>query len=165
MSAPAEVTRWLEAVEKNRHREVPADLVLAMIWQESTGNPWAYRYENGYVYFYEWKRGRALYDDRQSVQGNRIKSAAILGATEFNGQSASWGLMQPMGAAARERGFRGLYLPELCEPEINISIATAHYWIYASLSGERGVENALQRYNGGGNEDYFKEVLEKRAQL
>jgi len=54
------------------------------------------------------------------VVGDR---ASIL--TELLGQQTSWGLMQIMGATARERGFRG-WLTELCDPATNLEWGCRH---------------------------------------
>src|SRR5712692_6395106 len=75
-------------------------LVCAVIEQESAWNPWAVRYEPGFLSRYV----APLY------------AAGKLSATETYTRSMSWGLMQVMGQVAREFGFAGDSLPELCDP-------------------------------------------------
>lgn len=43
-----------------------------------------------------------------------------------------WGVMQVMGGVAREVGFKGSFLTELCDPEVGIESAVAH-WRGSSL--------------------------------
>src|ERR1700737_5169749 len=75
-------------------------LVCAVIEQESAWNPWAVRYEPGFLSRYV----APLY------------TAGKLSATEAYTRSMSWGLMQVMGQVAREFGFAANSLPELCDP-------------------------------------------------
>jgi len=74
----------------NKHGLDPL-LIQAIVSVESAGNPWVCRYEPLFRYLY-FPREHA---DRlnQSVE------------TETNQQMTSWGLMQLMGAVARELGF------------------------------------------------------------
>lgn len=77
---------------------VPAALALAVCDVESGFNPYAMRYEPTYRWLV------------------RIPAWT---STEQVGQRISWGLMQIMGATARELGFIG-YFPRLCEPAIGV---------------------------------------------
>jgi len=70
-------------------------LVCAVIEQESAWNPWAVRYEPGFLSRYV----APLY------------TAGKLSATETYTRSMSWGLMQVMGQVAREFGFAADSLP------------------------------------------------------
>src|SRR5690348_13997974 len=96
-------------------------LIIAIIWQESAGLQWAYRPEPRYRWFWDVKADKPFRQptadeiesevapaDFPSLSGNRNQ--------EWWAQQASWGLMQIMGAAAREQNFKGLYLTELCDP-------------------------------------------------
>ena len=80
-------------------------LVAAMVLTESNGETHAIRYERGYRYVFE---------------PYKVKPEGCSRATEINAQQCSWGLMQIMGATARELGFRG-WMPELCRPEIGLA--------------------------------------------
>jgi hypothetical protein len=158
LKAPDNVTRWASVVHKNKHPEVSAELVLAIIWQESAGDRWAFRYEPEYRYFFDYKRRLPLFSKAKSMEENRRFALSILGPTEFHAQSASFGLMQIMGAVARERSFKSSIL-ELGDPECNIVYATMHLWVYGYKNGSLSTEEALKRYNGG--EVYAGQVLDK----
>ncbi len=162
MPPPDSVLRWRSIIEKNKHAEIRTELVLAMIFQESAGDRWAYRYESSYSYFYNFKAKRALHANWKSEEANREFALTELGATEFHAQSASWGLLQPMGAVAREYGFGGP-MPELCDPELNIRLGTKYLWQYGFKSGKLSTTQALARYNG--SEIYSAEVIDKLALL
>lgn len=153
---PESVNRWRTHVTLHRG-SIEQDLVLAMIWQESDGDPWAYRYEPGYQYFWDGKKRVALFDKAISMSANRGKAIIALGQTEFNQQSASFGLMQVMGAVARELGMSG-FATRLCEPGDGIKYGCD----YLRLCFKRGggdTREALRRYNGGS--DYPDKVFAK----
>ena len=85
------------------HGLAPA-LVCAVIEQESAWNPWAVRYEPGFLSRYI----APLY------------TSGKLSATEAYTRAMSWGLMQVMGQVAREFGFKEASLSELCDPAAGI---------------------------------------------
>jgi soluble lytic murein transglycosylase-like protein len=86
---------------------LPVGLVHAIVKVESSGNPWAIRYEPGFQ--------RAYLDGKPwRIYG------AVTHDTEVVARATSWGLMQVMGQVARERGFEGIYLSELCNPAAGI---------------------------------------------
>jgi soluble lytic murein transglycosylase-like protein len=64
-------------------------LVCAVVEQESAWNPWAIRYEPGFLARYVAP----------------LFTAGKISATEAYARSFSWGLMQVMGQVAREHGF------------------------------------------------------------
>lgn len=83
-------------------------LIAAFIAQESGGIPQRSRFEPAW-HFYNAPE----------------KFAAQLGIsaeTEKQLQSFSWGLMQIMGAAARDMGYAG-FLNQLCDPDIGLSVS------------------------------------------
>jgi len=117
-------------------------LVCAVIEQESAWNPWAVRYEPGFLSRYV----APLY------------TAGKLSATEAYTRSMSWGLMQVMGQVAREFGFAGTSLPELCDPATGIEFGCLI--LAARLARARDdVSAALLAWNGGANPNYPAEVL------
>lgn len=59
-----------------------------------------------------------------------------MGSIERSGQKMSWGLMQVMGAVAREYGFKGTFLSELCDPHVGLKYGMIH------------VQTLFKRYNG-----------------
>ena len=159
---PDAIKTWRYIAETKRSQWVSTDLILALIWQESSGNPWAERHERYYQYFWDTKKELPLYDKTKSVSENRQTALNILGPTEFSAQSTSRGLLQVMGAVARERGFGGLYLTELCDPETGIEYGVKHLDAFAR---RHELRTALLRYNGGGRELYADEVLKKLAAI
>jgi hypothetical protein len=82
-----------------------AAIVCAVIEQESGWDSHAMRYEGAF----------------------RAKYVAPLGLspTEEIARSISWGLMQVMGQVAREQGFAGKFLSELCEPDTGVALGCA----------------------------------------
>lgn len=80
--------------------DLPVALVKAICMKESSFREWAHKPED----HYRWLVGDKL----------------TMGATERSGQKMSWGLMQVMGANARESGFTGTFLSELCDPYVGL---------------------------------------------
>lgn len=93
--------------------QLPAPLVLAIVQAESGGDPWAIRYEPGF--FQRYIAGKPV-----------LARAPCSEQTEATMQATSWGLMQVMGATARERGFRGVFLSEMCDPRIGLDWGCCH---------------------------------------
>jgi soluble lytic murein transglycosylase-like protein len=117
-------------------------LVCAVIEQESAWNPWAVRYEPGFLSRYV----APLY------------TAGKFSATEAYTRSMSWGLMQVMGQVAREFGFEDSSLAELCDPVIGLEFGCR--FLAARLTRAKGdVSAALLAWNGGANPNYPAEVL------
>jgi soluble lytic murein transglycosylase-like protein len=117
-------------------------LVCAICEQESSWNPWAMRYEPSFFARYV----APLYTQKK------------IAVTEAYARGFSWGLMQVMGQVARENGFEGQFLSELCEPAIGLEIGCKVF--FAKLGRQGGdTTKALQSWNGGGNPDYATEVL------
>ena len=135
-----------EVIELARHiaaaHGIDPALVCAVIEQESAWNPWAVRYEPGFLSRYV----APLY------------TAGKLSATEAYTRSMSWGLMQVMGQVAREFGFAGTSLPELCDPATGIEFGCL---ILAArlVRAHDDVSAALLAWNGGANPNYPAEVL------
>jgi len=101
-----------QIIEKySEEYQIPADLIRAIIKIESNNNKYAVRYERRY----EW-----LYEPENYTSGLQTLD------TEKEMQKTSWGLMQIMGALARELGFEGIYLSELVDPDLNIKLGTKH---------------------------------------
>ena len=131
-------------------------LVAAVIEVESGGNQWAMRYEQHYRYLAVWNTGAPY-------KGHPLdfpKPPGVSRNTELIGQKTSYGLMQIMGAVARERGFRGAFLTELCDPKVGLNYGCRHL---ALCIREKGgdIEKGLLRWNGGAAPDYPTKVLSK----
>lgn len=125
------------ARQKAEKYGLDGDLVCAIVEQESNWNPWAIRYEPAFYTHYV--------------------EPLNLGKTESAARATSWGLMQTMGEVAREYGFGGPFLSELCDPEIGLEIGCKYF---SAIMGKVGnnVESALLRWNGGANPAYPSEV-------
>jgi soluble lytic murein transglycosylase-like protein len=146
ISKPMSNTVNLEVIELARriaaqHGLEPA-LVCAVIEQESGWNPWAVRYEPAFL---------SRYVAPQYTVGK-------FSATEAYTRSMSWGLMQVMGQVAREVGFAGKSLSELCDPATGIEVGCVV--LASKLARARAdVSAALLAWNGGANSNYPAEVL------
>lgn len=131
-----------------KHSLDPA-LVCAVVEQESRWNPWAIRYEPAFYHRY--------------VLGSLSDEQVIrLGPTETRARAFSWGLMQVMGQTAREHGFRGPYLSELCQPETGLEIGCSVLQSKMARASS-DVRRALLFWNGGGDPAYPKKVLTHMA--
>lgn len=127
-------------------------LVTALITIESSGNPWAIRHEPAYKWLY-----------KPSVFAAKVGTSII---TEKVCQQTSWGLMQIMGAVAREHGFE-LPMPILCLPEHNLDIGCKFLKSRLDLWGIKG---GLCAYNTGTpdspiGEKYAAKVLAEYRKL
>lgn len=134
----------------NRHA-LPVHLIAAICAKESSFHPGAWRPEPVYRFLWNVAKGEPF---------RRLTPAEIASETppsdfpklggpsaqEWWGQQASWGLMQVMGANAREHGFRGVYFTDLCDPEIGLEFGCR---FMARLLARNPVEDALSAYNAG----------------
>jgi soluble lytic murein transglycosylase-like protein len=114
------------------------ELVCAICEQESSWDPWAIRIEPR---FYE-----------------KYTKPMLLSDTEEYSRAISWGLMQVMGQTAREHGFLGHFLSELCHPPVGLEIG-CRVLAHKLAAAEGHVEKALLLWNGGANKHYAVEVL------
>jgi soluble lytic murein transglycosylase-like protein len=133
---------------------LPTPLILAMIDVESAGSPWATRYEPHYRYCWDVAA-------RKPLTLSRVEAAAP-GApsgfpsfryssadTEWAHQRTSWGLMQVMGAVAREYGLTHP-LPTLCRPDRGIEYGCRHLArLRDRLFEVYGWGGVLDAYNDG----------------
>lgn len=128
--------------------------VKAFCMKESSFREWAHKPEE----HYQWL----------------VKSWLMSGSvTELWGQRQSWGLMQVMGATAREYGFKGDFLSELCDPYLGLKYGMIH--LRTLLKRHHGVwQDVIASYNAGsprkdasgkyGNQAYVDAVLGYWAQ-
>lgn len=128
------------AQDKAHQYGLDTALVCALVEQESSWNPWSIRYEPDFFAHY--------------IQPLMDKQP--LGATEATARATSWGLMQTMGEVAREYGFRGEFLSELCDPETGLDVGCKY--LSALIGKEKDINAALLRWNGGGNPKYPDQV-------
>ena len=130
------------------------NLVMAIIHTESRNDPNAMRYERGYRYLVNFN------------------SPLVSGSTEKMQQSTSWGLMQIMGATARDMGCKEPWLNCLLDPETNIKYGCQHL---ARLIKKHGVRGGVSSYNQGSprkdvngeliNVAYVNKVMDKMKEL
>ena len=125
---------------------IPTALLCAVAEQESGWNCWAIRYEP------------AFYD--RYIQP-LVNTGAVKSMTEATARATSYGLCQVMGQVAREQGFAGRYLTELCDPDCGLEMGAKK--LAACLKAKPDTFEALQKYNGGGNPSYGHEVLARVA--
>ena len=123
------------------------ELVCAVIEQESQWNCWATRYEPAF-----YKR----YIEPLLVRIDPPNE------TEARMRAFSWGPMQVMGQVAREHGFAGPSLAQLCDPVTGIEFGCRV--LAAKLSAaEDNVSRALLLWNGGANPRYADSVLARAS--
>lgn len=134
------------AREMATERDLDPALILAIIDQESSLDPWAIRYEPA---FYD------RYVSPLVANGNLSKTEARLRAFSF-------GLMQVMGQTARETSFPYPF-PWLFDPATNIDLG-CRVWKKKLERAHGEVRQALLYWNGGGNQAYDDEVLARMAQ-
>ena len=108
------------------------ELVAALITVESRWNPYAVRYEPAYQWLH--------YPERHALRHD------ISRAAEATFQKYSWGLMQIMGATARELGF-SLPMPALCEGMIGIEYGIRY--LMALKRNYRQRDDLIAAYNSG----------------
>jgi hypothetical protein len=121
---------------------LPPEILCGMIEREATVNQWAIRYEPGFL---------TRYVMPQYEEGK-------IDLTETYTRAMSWGCLQIMGQTAREFGFTGRFLSELCDPPVGIEYGCRK--LAKCLKDASGDMNkALEAYNGGNNTQYSAEVL------
>lgn len=129
------------------------DLVEAIVLVESGGHRYAYNPEPRYRYLWDVSRGvpfRRITLEEASAKWPPPDFPTLAGDRdqEWWGQQASWGLMQIMGAVARERGFLGPYLPEVVDVDLNLRLGCRHFAILLGWAkGDRW--KACAAYNAG----------------
>jgi len=126
-------------------------LVAAIIMQESSGNPWATRFEPNFYAKYIANKSRA------TLPGFVPSSDVITITTEKYWRATSFGAMQIMGETAREAGYYENELVKLLDPEIGINWGCKYFAKCMKLA-KGSEERALLFYNGGGNLEYPKLV-------
>jgi soluble lytic murein transglycosylase-like protein len=121
-------------------------IVAAVCEQESNWNPFAVRWEPAFFQRY-------------------IVPQGLADATEAHTRAMSFGLMQVMGEVARENGFEGRFLTQLCDPDTALDFGCRklkkcfvdHGILLADNT--QMADYPLLAYNGGGNPQYAAQVL------
>ncbi len=122
--------------------EISVFLLSAICWQESAFHQHANRFEQGY---YD-KYCKPLSTEKLKKR-NKYVGSLVTADTERIGMATSWGWCQIMGGTARDYGFKGIYFPQLCEPEINLDIAAKI--IKEKLDKYKVKDMAISAYNAG----------------
>lgn len=112
--------------------DLDAKWIAACVLTESNGNQHTARYEPGYKYLYHPRTFAA--------------KLGISVETETALQMLSVGLMQPMGAVARELGFTG-HLGLLYDVNANLDIGVKH--LATKFKKYANIEDAIAAYNAG----------------
>lgn len=134
---------------------VPAPLVAAIVQVESGANPWAWNPEPQYRYLWDVNRFapfRTLSPAESASERPPQDFHCIAGDPdqEWWAQQASWGLMQVMGAVAREHGYREPYLPMLCRPEDGLDNGCKHLEsLKRRFFAQWGWDGVISAYNAG----------------
>lgn len=143
-------------IESTRETKViPMNVAIAICHQESGLNPWAWNPEPGYIYLWDTKKGEPFRritsaEARSSGVPSDFHCLAGDKDQEFWAQRASWGLMQVMGAVARQHGFKGGYLTEMLDPATNIKYGLRHMeWLWGRFFSKYGLDGVIAAYNAG----------------
>ncbi|EHJ46351.1 Lytic transglycosylase catalytic [Solidesulfovibrio carbinoliphilus subsp. oakridgensis] len=116
---------------------LPPALIHAMLMVESTGNPFAMRFEP--AFYDRYLKGKPLSFTPPSCSID----------TEAIGRATSWGLLQIMGETARCLGFRG-WFGELLTPEIGLEWGCRYLArLRDRFLNTGGWEVVSRAYNGG----------------
>jgi soluble lytic murein transglycosylase-like protein len=150
-------TAYRPLIEKtSAQRGIDPDIVEAMVLQESQGRAWAWNPEPRYRYFWDVKRQAPFRTLTPAEVASKWPPQDFPALTaerdqEWWAQQASWGLLQVMGAVARERGFTGLYLTELSDPALGLTLGCQHYAAMLRLAkGDPWVAVAMFNAGPGG---------------
>lgn len=157
---PTALEQWKSLILANAEVFGIDPIVTAsQVWTESSGNPGARRREPGFVWFFHPTQG-PLHDSSLNAEENRRKALDLLGQEEFEFQTTSHGLLQIMGAIARELGYKGTE-QQFYDPDMNL-----HYGckkLAACLRQAKGdIRGALTRYNGS---YLYGNLVLKRAEI
>lgn len=139
-----------------RTHDLPVGLVSALIQVESDCNPLAWNPEPRYRWFWDVRKNapfRRLSDAEVALKIPPSDFPCLAGDRdqEWWAQQASWGLMQIMGAVARERGCRSKYLTQLVDVDLNLAYGCRHlaHLRNRHLRSE-GWNGVIAAYNTGG---------------
>jgi len=115
---------------------LPPELITAIALEESSMNPWEARFEPAFLSRYI----------RPNVQHWGTCSLE----TERNFRATSFGLMQIMGEDAREKGFTGPFLTQLCDPETGLDYGCKELaYLRDHYFAEFGWDGVIAAYNEG----------------
>lgn len=137
-------------VDASQKHGIAENIIYSVIMTESAGDPYAIRYESHFKYF-------------TNIQIH-ARANQISVDTETTLQMCSIGLMQTMGAVARELGFRQNLL-QLTVPQVSINLGTKKLKFLSQKYNT--IDDVLAAYNAGSprkkdgiyvNQDYVDKV-------
>lgn len=134
------MTQWMQELPWNlivqaaRPLSLDINFVAAIVMQETTGVSWKTKYEPNFRHLL--------------TPGKFAVSRGISEETETINQKTSWGLMQIMGAVAREVGFR-TDLPELGKPAIGLKWGCMKLRAVTDRYGKGGLQDVAAAWNAG----------------
>ena len=130
----------MELIKKQAtEKKLRLDLILAMVEVESSGNPYAMRYEKNYTYYY-----------RPEIFSKKWNHSLD---TEKALQRFSYGLMQVMGGTARFLGYEGRLI-DLINPEVGLEWGCKYL---KNITREYlDISDQIAYYNGGFGAISFK---------
>jgi hypothetical protein len=143
----------IEVEDVARRHGLEPDLVEGVCRVESSGNRFAWNPEPHYRYLWNVKTKQPFRKMTAAEVASKrppVDFPTLAGDRdqEYWGQQSSWGLMQVMGAVAREFGFQEPYLPQLCEVRYGLEFGCAVLQSRVRWSGG-DVDKALAAYNAG----------------
>lgn len=126
-------------------------LVAAIAQVESAGNPHALRVETGYRWLWNVRSDEPLTLEKPTMIPRDFPAPRfVTRATEFWQQKTSWGVMQVMGAVARELGAKEPYLAALTDPERGIEIGCKFLVsLHRRFGEDHGWAGVVAAYNAG----------------
>jgi hypothetical protein len=158
------------AIERHAVRSnLEPGLVRAIVHVESGGDPYAFRPEIHYRWLWDVRLGapfRKLTDTEAGSITPPVDFPFLAGSRqqEWTAQRSSFGVMQLMGALARELGFGGSFLTMLTDVDMNLSLGCQH--LAALLRWAEGnSDKAISAYNAGKGNWTSSEALKYRAKV
>lgn len=127
--------------------KVRPSLLMGLAWKESSFSWWAAKFEPGYPYLWDTKNNKPT---RVEAETGAIGMASP--ATELTFQRTSWGVLQIMGATAREFGFREALLSHLLDVRLGAQYG-AKYLAFLLRRHAGDEADALSAYNAGAPTD------------
>lgn len=142
------------ARRKAKEFGLPINLVTAIVQAESAGNRYAFRPEPGYRWLWNVRTNKPYTLEPGTAKNSPPSSfphpRGVTKRGEFDGQRTSWGLMQIMGAVAREYGFAGTFFTELCDVETGLHYGCMHLsMLIHSRYANRDLRAIAAAYNAG----------------
>lgn len=167
----SDIARWRGIVKaKALAHGLPHDLVLAIVGQESSGNPFAIRVEEGFFNRYLPGLRNLVAHTASRRDDHWFQYRQVF--------ACSYGLMQVLYPVALERGLELRFPTELCDPATGVEAGCRQLrYLAGRILARDGREHAnvwtdpaatrtaLLLYNGGGDQKYPDKVLAWRDRL